>query len=106
MPRLVAKANANRVGTAVCNQRIGYGDAIQNRGGVFGDLGGREAEACGEHGVDREVCGWATEGVFDSVLDVDDARDLFDLVPDAGPEVIEQGCVLVEKLDLDGLRSV
>ena len=52
--------------------------AVEDRGRVFGYLGGREAEAASERGVDLEVGGRAAEGIVDAVLRVDDAGNLRD----------------------------
>ena len=43
--RLRRKADANRVRPAVGDERIGGGNAVENRGGVLRNLGGREAES-------------------------------------------------------------
>ena len=73
------------------DERIVGGQAVEDGGGVFGDFGGREAEARGDDGIDLEVGGGAADGVFDAILDVDDAGDLADGVGDARAELCEQG---------------
>ena len=42
---LVVKAHANRIGTAVRDQWIVGGQAIENRSRIFGDFGWGEAES-------------------------------------------------------------
>ena len=104
--RAVGEADADGVGAAVGDERGVGGDAVEDGGGVLGDLGGGEAEARGEHGVDLEVGGGAADGVVDAVLDVDDAVDLADGVGDARAELVEELRIVGEELDLDGLGRV
>ena len=103
---LVAEAHANGVGPAVGDQRIGGGNAVENRGGVLGNLAGREAEARGHHGIDLEVGGRAADGVVDAVLDIDHAGNLADGVADAGPELRQQCRIVGKDLDLDRLGRI
>ena len=84
------EADADGVGAAVGDERIGGGHAVEDGGRVFGDLRGGEAEAGGDGGIDLEVGGRAADGVFDSVLNVDHAFDLADGVADARAEFVEQ----------------
>ena len=65
---LVAQAHADGVGAAVGDERIGGGDAVEDRGCILRDLGGRKAHARGDDGIDLEVGGRPADGVFDAVL--------------------------------------
>src|SRR5882757_7247798 len=75
---LVAQADANRVGSAICNQRISGGDTVEDGGCVFSHLHGGEAEPGGDGGVYLEVCGGTADGVGNAILYVDDTVDLAD----------------------------
>jgi hypothetical protein len=80
---------------------IGGGKAVENGGGIIGDLGGGEAETGSEHGIYLKVCGRAGDGVVYTVLRVDDAGNLLNGRLNAWAELIEQLRVAGEELDND-----
>ncbi len=106
LARLVAEADANGVRPAVGDERCGRFDTVEDGGCVFGDLLWREAHACGELRVDFEVCRGAADRIVDAVFDVDYALDLLNIRGDARRELVEQGGVLREDFDLDGLGCI
>ena len=103
---LVAKADADGVRTAVGDERIVCGQAVEDGRRIFGDFCGSEAEAHGDSRVDLEAGRWAADGVLDSILDIDYARDLFNRTANAGAELSEEHLIFCEDLDLDGFRCI
>ena len=103
---LVAKAHADGVGTAVGNQRIVGGNAIENGRRIFGNFGRREAEARRNDGIDLEVGGRAADGVVDAILTSTTPGILPMASPTRGPSCVSSASIVGEDLDLDWLRRI
>jgi hypothetical protein len=91
---IVTQTNTNRIRTAICDEGIVRGKAIENRRCVFGNFCRSEAEASCYGGIDLEAGCRAANRVLNAVLDIDDAGDLFDGAADAWADFREQGLVL------------
>ena len=104
--RGVGQADANGVGAAVDDHRPGGGQAVEDCGGIVGNLAGREAEAACDDRIDLEARGRAGDGVVHAVLGVHHSGNLLDGVLHPGAELVQQGGIAAEELDLDGFRRV
>ena len=98
---VLGQADADGVGAAVDDDGVVGGQAVEDCGGVFGDLSGREAEAAGDYGIDLEVGGRAGDGVVDAVLGVDYSGDLLDGGLHARAELVEEIGIVGEEFDDD-----
>ena len=87
---VVGQTDADGIRPTIDYHGMGGGKAVENGGGIVGDLGGGEAETGGKHGVYLKVCGRAGDGVVDTVLGVDDAGNLLNGRLNAWAELIEQ----------------
>ena len=106
MTCLISQAHANRVRLSIRNQGIGRGHAVQDGSRVFGNFHRREAHSRGNRRIDLEVRRGTADGIVDSILNVHDAANLADGIPDARAQIRQQRGIAGEDLDLDRLRRV
>src|SRR6516164_9502462 len=100
---LLREAHANRVGAIVQNNGRGRGFAFENSGGIGGDFFRGEAGAGGDGGVHLISDRWATDGVFDSIQDINHVRNFFDGVGDTRRGGFKEFGVGGKELDDDWL---
>ena len=103
---LVVEADANGVRAPVLDDAVGNRLALDDGGGVGGDLLRGEAEARGDGWIDAEGGGGTADGVLDAVEDIDDSGLFFDGGCDFVADLGEQGGIVVEEFDLNRLRRV
>src|SRR6202011_5604303 len=90
----------------VLDDGVGNRLALDDGGGVSGDLLSGKAEARGDGWIDAKGGGWTADGVLDAVEDVDDSGLFFDGGCDFVTDLGQQGRIVVEEFDLNRLRRV
>src|SRR5882762_3600495 len=103
---IVGEANANGVRTSVLDDTVLDRYALNDGGGVSGDLLRGEAEAGGDGRVDAKRGGGTADGVLDAVEDIDDSRLFFDSGCDLATDLGQEGRIVIEEFDLNRLRRV
>ena len=68
----VWQAHPDGVRSAARNERIVRRQAIEDGRSILRNFSRRKAEPPGNHGVDLEVRGWATDGIVDAILRIHD----------------------------------
>ena len=105
-PICLWEACAYRVGSAIGDERNRREQTFDNGTRIDGDFLGSEAEPGGGGGIDSEDGGRTAEGVVDAVLHVDHTFLGLDGDSDTLRGGGKQIWIVVEQLDLDGLRCI
>src|SRR5258708_36889971 len=103
---IIGEADANGVRTSVLDDLVLDRYALNDGGGIGGDLLRGEAEARGDGWIDAKRGGGTADGVLDAVENIDDSGLFFDGGCDFVTDLGQQGRIVVEEFDLNRLRRV